>query len=281
MNRQASPSPARPALAPPSDLAEQAYRRVRPELAAMADDEPGRITLNMMRAMLTMLGALPALEALRQAIEALPGLAPGLVDKARDYAYALAHVHAMSLPSTEIEARVEALLAEGMPLRDRLLSTAELGVKFGLFDAEQVASVRSGTGRVDAANDILALSRMFRGRWPELEGKVPVTIVEVERAGALGLELLDALGQRQVGAENAHPMGEYERARVKLLHLLLRTHGQLLRAVTYLRWDEGDAGAILPSLFQGRPRRKRAAEAPAPRTPTGPQAPAAGGEGEP
>jgi hypothetical protein len=268
MNRQDSPSPAGLALAPPSDLAEQAYRRVRPELDAMADNETGRITLNVMRAILTMLGALPALEALRQAIEALPGLAPGLVDKARDYAYALAHVHAMCLPSTETEARVEALLAEGMPLRDRLLSTAELGVKFGFFDSEQVASVRSGTGRVDAANDVLALSRMFRGRWHELEGKVPVTIAEVERAGALGVELLDALGQRQVGAEDAHPVDEYERARVPLLHLLLRTHSQLLRAVTYLRWDEGDANAILPSLFQGRPRRKRTAEEPSPGTPT-------------
>lgn len=271
MDTQISPSPSQLALAPTPDLAEKAYLRVRPELDAVGDDELGRNTVNAMTAVLIMLGALPALEALRKEIEALADMPPGLIDKARDYAHALAHVQAMGQPSST--ARFEALLAELLPARDRLLSTAELGVKFGLFDDDQVADIRSGTGHVDAINDVLALVRLFRAHWPELEGKVPVTREDVERAGALGVETLAALGERKVGAETTRPVGEYERARVRLLHLIVRTHGQLQRAVTYVRWNEGDADTILPSIFQGRPRRRRNTETPAPTEPNQPAEP--------
>ncbi|HEU4407810.1 MAG TPA: hypothetical protein VFS43_21275 [Polyangiaceae bacterium] len=262
MKMQSSPSPDQLALVPPPDVAEEAYYRVEPELGTVGDDELGRVTANVMVAVLVMLGAVPRLEALRHQIEALPGQAPGLIDKARDYALALAHVLAMG--SSVPAGRLEALLAEGLPLREKLLATAELHAKLGTFDAGQVAAIRRGTGRVDAANDLLSLARLFRGQWPELVGKVPVTSDEVERAGALGVELLDALGRRQADSDGSRPVGEDQRARVKkLFRLLVRTHGRLLRAVTYLRWEEGDADAILPSLFRGRPRRRREADTPA------------------
>ncbi|HEU4409590.1 MAG TPA: hypothetical protein VFS43_30325 [Polyangiaceae bacterium] len=270
MQTLSSPSPGQLVLVPPADVAEEAYHRARPELDTVSDDELGRVTANVMVAVLVMLGAVPRLEALRKEIEALPGQAPGLIDKARDYALALAHVQAMGTPAPE--GRLEALLAEGLPLRERLLATAELNAKLGTLDAEQVAAIRSGVGHVDAANDLLSLARLFRANWHMLAGKVPVTRDEIDRAGALGVELLSELGRRKVGNDGGRPAGGYERARAKLLHLLVRTHGQLLRAVTYLRWDEGDADAIVPSLFQGRPRRRRVAEPPTP-TPAEPPAP--------
>ncbi len=258
------------AAAPPVDLAEEAYVRVRPELDAVDDKSLGRITANALTAVLILVGALPNLEALREAIEALPGQAPGAIDKLHDYAHAMMHVHAMGSPGPAAETRLQALLVEAAPLRERLLSTAELSVKFGFFDGDQVAAIRKGSGQVDAANDLLSLARIFRARWAELEGKVPVTTDEVERAGTLGVELLNALGRRKVGSEGARPPREYEQARARLFHLLVRTYDQVQRAVVYLRWDEGDADVVLPSIFQGRPRRRRAAEAPSPETPAGP-----------
>src|SRR5688572_9571048 len=123
MAMQFSPSPDQLVLVPPSDVAEEAYLRVEPELGTVGEDELGRVTANVMVAVLVMLGAVPALEALRDEIEALPGQTPGLIDKARDYALALAHV--LAVGASVPEGRLEALLAEGLPLREKLLATAE------------------------------------------------------------------------------------------------------------------------------------------------------------
>jgi hypothetical protein len=263
MKAPVSLSPAQLALTPSPDQAEEAYVRVRPELDDDEDDEPGRVTTNVILAVLIVLGALPHLEALRHEMEALPGQSPDLLAKLRDYAYALLHVHAMTLPSSEGETRLQALLAEGAPLRERLLSTAELYAKLGLLDAEPVAAIRKGTGYVDTANDLLALARLFRGHWSALEGKVPVTRDEVERAGTLGVDLLGLLAQRQAGTDGAGSPSAYDVAKGRLFRRLARAHSQARRAVVYLRWNEGDADQLVPSLFQGRPRRRRAVETPA------------------
>jgi hypothetical protein len=47
--------------------------------------------------------------------------------------------------------------------------------------------------------------------------------------------------------------------------------------MVYLRWNEGDADTVLPSIFQGRPRRRRDTD----EGPTEPQAPEPGEPGGP
>jgi hypothetical protein len=103
-----------------------------------------------------------------------------------------------------------------------------------------------------------------------------VTRDEVERAGTLGVDLLGLLAQRQAGADGASSPSAYDVAKGRLFRRLARAHSQARRAVVYLRWDEGDADTLVPSLFPGRPRRRRAVEtpaepsAPAPTAPEGP-----------
>jgi hypothetical protein len=258
MKTQASlPSPRQFVLSPTSDQAEEAYDRVRPKLDAVDDNDLGRSRVNVALATLIMLGALPNLEALRQQIEGLSGQAPDLIDHLREYTYALIHVQAMSVLTSENEAHTRTLATEAMPLRNRLLSAAELYVKYGIFDADQVAAIRSGSGLADAATDLLSLARLFRAHWSKLEGKTLVTTAEVDRAGTLGIELLGALGRRRVGSDGSRTPGDLERTRARLLHLFLQAYNQTQRAVVYLRWNEGDADTVLPSIFQGRPRRRR------------------------
>lgn len=96
------------------------------------------------------------------------------------------------------------------------------------------------------------------------------------RARELGLErprrraLVDLLAQRQTGTDGTGSPSDYDVAKGRLFRRLARAHSQARRAVVYLRWDEGDADHILPSLYPGRPRRRRAAE-----TPSEPSTPAA------
>jgi hypothetical protein len=232
------------------------YERVRPEFAALPAGELGRITINVPVAATIALGALPNLAALRaEMVRKLPEHDIGQIDKLPDYIYALIHAHVMTLPSADASSRLQALVDEGSPLRERMLGVAEALVAFGLVDAERVASIRSGTGHLDMAQDLVALSKLFRERWGELEGKTPLTPSDVERAGELGLALHGAIGRRRVGTDGSAAAGEYEEARLRAFRLFVRAYDQARRAVSYLRWNEGDVEALVPSIYRVRRRR--------------------------
>jgi hypothetical protein len=55
----------------------------------------------------------------------------------------------------------------------------------------------------------MALGQLFRSRWRELEGKTPLTPAEVARAGELGFALVEALGQREAGTDDANAADAY------------------------------------------------------------------------
>jgi len=51
--------------------------------------------------------------------------------------------------------------------------------------------------------------------------------------------------------------------RARAFSLLMRTYGQVQRAVEYLRWDHGDAQEIAPSVYTGSRGGRRQAAQPA------------------
>jgi hypothetical protein len=247
-----------------SDEAVKAYERVRPELAALSVAEVGRITTGVPVVMQIVCGALPRLEALGEAMrEALPRLDHVTLGKLGDYTHALYYTNILAMPSTEGEADLPALLSEASPLRERLLTNAESLTHYGLFDANRVVAIRSGSGHFDTANDLGAIAHLYRAVWAELEGKTPVTKAEIDRAAELSLRIIHSLGRRKAGSDGAGLPSRFEDERARAFRLVVRTYNQARRAVTYLRWDEGDADLIVPSLFAHR-RRTRDAEPEAP-----------------
>ncbi len=260
--------PAR-AVASRAELA-AAFHRFRGEMAALPDGELGRITTNVPGAVTTALGAAHNLEAMRDDIaRTLPGHDLTPIDNLRGYAHALLFAHIMTLPSAEIETRLQALLAEAATRREHMLGVVEAYAPLGLVDAERVAAIRSGTGYLDTAQDLVSLAQLFHDHEAELAGKTPFTEADVDRAHDLGLELFDLLGRRKVGNDVTAPAGGYEAARLRAFRLLVQAYDSARAAVFYLRWREGDAEQLVPSLFGGRSRRRVEAE---------PEAPA-GGEG--
>ncbi|WP_437681947.1 hypothetical protein [Sorangium sp. So ce131] len=130
------------------------------------------------------------------------------------------------------------------------MSDAEALARRGLLDAETVAEIRAGQGHIDTANDLVALSALFGASWPEIAGKTAATEEEVKRAGEIGPQLLAALGVREHGKGPGPTEAADKRARA--FALLVHAYDQTRRAVAYLRWNEGDAETIAPSLYKGR-----------------------------
>ncbi|XXT20112.1 hypothetical protein WME94_00915 [Sorangium sp. So ce429] len=233
------------------------------------------MNLDVPRVVSQVLGVSPGLVALRPAIaEHLPTFEVALVDRLETYALAAWYAHLLSLSSGDVESALKPLLAEAAPLRENLLGDAEALARRGLLDAETVADIRAGQGYIDTANDLVALSALFSASWSEIAGRTVATEEEVKRAGEIGPQLLAALGVREHGKGPGPTEAADKRART--FALLVHAYDQIRRAVAYLRWDEGDADEIAPSLYKGRTGRASSSTdstaAPPDEAPAGPAA---------
>ncbi|WP_437601227.1 hypothetical protein WMF28_06615 [Sorangium sp. So ce590] len=275
------PAPKKPGATP---QAAAAFDKTLPEIEALSPDRLIAINLDIPRMVSQVLGVLPGLVMLRSEIaERLQKHDVALLDRLETYALAAWYAHLVWLSSGGAENALKPLVEEAVPLRENLLSDAEALARRGLLDAEAVAEIRAGQGHIDTANDLVALSALFSGSWSEITGKTAATEKEVNRAGEIGPLLLAALGVREHGKGPGPTEAADKRARA--FALLVHAYDQTRRAVTYLRWNEGDADTIAPSLYKGRGGRTASssdtAAAPQDAAPAGPTAPASPGAAPP
>lgn len=261
----------------PADMAagEAAFNRVQAAMQALPADQLRRINVYVPAAVALAIGVRPKLLGLRGAMLTLPGGAEA-VDNLQEYGLAVLYAHALTLPFGEGETTLRTLADEAMPLRERLLASAELLVHFRIFDAKHVAAIRSGSGYLDTAQGLTALATLFRTSWAQVSSQTPVTMAEVDRAGQLGPLLVVALGRRQQGTDGSGEPNEAHDRLARAYTLFFNAYNKCRRAVAFLRWDEGDADDFAPTLKQQTPRRQRRA----PGDEGGDEAPDAGPGGE-
>ena len=259
--------PAAPKRLGPPNKAAEALERVRKEAEALREDELATINMDIPVAVSTALGALANVRAMREeVVTELPKHPIESIDRLDTYAYAAWYAHLLALPASTSPAIVKTLEDEATPLREDLLGDAESLARRKKLDAKTVAEIRAGSGQVDKANDLVALAALFTHKWADIHDKTTATEAEIQRAAELGPLLLAALGVREVGAATAP--NEAADLRKRAFTLFVNAYDQCRRAAAYLRWDEGDADELVPSLWKGRGGR------PAPKAPA---APAEGG----
>jgi hypothetical protein len=234
---------------PAPQTGELALTRLEAQMEELEEGELASANVDIPYCVAIVLGAAPHIAELRADLARLPDFAIEHVDHLPTYAQAAWQAHLESLNEAAPAANaLKRLIEEAAPLREGLLSSAELLADKGLLDKSVVADIRTGTGHVDAANDLVQLSTLFRAHWPRLHDKTPFEATEVERAGAIGHELLTAYGQKRVSSSKVDVVARDRRARA--FTLLVRVYDACRRGVTYVRWHEGDADEIAPSMFR-------------------------------
>jgi hypothetical protein len=241
------PSVVKPAQPP---KAQAAFELIKPEMAKLDPDSLGKINIDISQAVSIALGVLPGLTFLRQEMAKLPDFEIACFDKLETYALGAWYAHLLALPPASASNPVQPLLEEATALRTALLGDAEALAARGLLDSDSVKAIRADHGNMDTANDLVALSALMGATWAKIEHKTAATAEEIHRAGDLGPLLIAALGVREHGT-TATPAEAADR-KVRAFTLFTRAHDQVRRAVTYLRWNEGDADTLAPSLYKGR-----------------------------
>lgn len=250
--------PRRPRTAPtkpaPPDTARAAFERLQPELRALPPERLVPVNVDIPTAVSLVLGVAPRLRSFREDIvRMLPHHPIQWLDRLEDIALAAwwVHLHTLSVRQQDTsDDAVQRLVAEATSLRRSLLLAADALADRALIDDTPLQQIRQGQGRIDLANDLVALAALFRTAWDRIEGKTAITREDIDRAAALGMQLLAALGaQRSPSQTEATQAADM---RVRAFSLLVHAYDENRRALTYLRWHEDDADDIAPSLFARR-----------------------------
>jgi hypothetical protein len=238
---------------------------VRPLCQKLQRDELDQVTIDPLAATSTARGALPQIMKYYDRIIALPEFDRKNVDLLDTYARATHYAHNEYLAASSPPERFDALVEECTELRELLLMDATAAAKRDLIAEQPLLGLKGKTGYKNVASDLMTLCIMLRGAWPQLVGKTAVTEAELERAEILSDRLVNDVGLReQAGAS----INQVALERQQAFTLFVSAYDQVRRAISYLRWDEGDADDIAPSLYAGRGggRKKTMAESETPTT---------------
>jgi hypothetical protein len=236
---------------------EAAHEALRAEIQAVPDTHALPINVDVMAAVMVVLGVVPELRALRAEVQELPRFDVARFDKLEQYALALSHTHAVHRSSLPSKISVVDLGTEVTELRDRLYADALSVAGHKLMDAERLQECKKAQGYRAAATDIFTIVALFKEHWAKLESRTPVTRELLDDAASRATELISAIGVREQAPVDT---GQAARLRQKAFRLFADAYEDARRAVTYLRWHMGDADDIAPSFYGPRGARRRPAE---------------------
>ena len=120
------------------------------------------------------------------------------------------------------------------------------------------------SGALNTLSDVFTLCAFVRNSWAALEGASGLTLAEIDATELLAEEAHTALSHKPHERKDIAKLADLRR---RVFTLFFNAYDEARRGVAYLRWKEGDADEIAPSLLRGRGKRKAeeaAAEAAAP-----------------
>jgi hypothetical protein len=197
------PNPPSPADAPPEIGAQAAYDRYLAEAQKLPADklaeyraDPQLAYQNARRGAENVLAELTRIKhelpfADVEAVRTLPQVAQGLLFSA------LQVNRDLGSPGT-----IEALLGRAHPIRRKLLKAAEALVESKVISDDDVAPIRPGRGKVDMANDCVALAAVFRRYEKATAGKTAITAADIAEADEVGSRLQTLLKTKGTPTDN-------------------------------------------------------------------------------
>lgn len=182
----------------------------------------------------------------RSILEALPDFDMKHVDRLVDYANALVFIQTTIVSRASRVRKLPHLAEEGYRFRKMLLAYGDVLVLKGVFQAKVISRLRDGSGYRDLVEDLGALVRLYEAHPETIGPDAPVTTEDLQRVAELARTMRTEFGLDQ---EPDLSQDELLEARRKTAWLLVRAHSQIRRAMSYIRFEEGDAASFVPSLY--------------------------------
>lgn len=186
-----------------------------------------------------------------QCVAELPKADPTCFDVLESQALALGYSqgrHQMALRPAQ---PVQDISAKCVVKHDILSTGIELAIKRGLLAGHSLRELRGPVGYKNQAADLIALVALYRDNEKALAGRTGISKEDLDEAEALAYQLFGAIGERE---QLPITVAATTEARQRAFTLFMNTYDDVRRIVHYLRWKEGDADEIAPSVYAGRKR---------------------------
>lgn len=233
--------------------AAEVYRALRPILNALPERDIYRGTLNLTRAAINALAAVPHLRAASARIVAeLPTASATLGDELEQAA--LAAAHADLLFGISEDALFADISKPAYELREELEAVMKGLIKRKRVPANILDDVTPGTGYEDLSKDLGKLALRFREYWGKLQGRIDVEPEELDNAEAYATTILTRLaGRKSVSLPDADAEMSVAEQQARAATHLRDTHDRARKAAVWLFWeDAAGVDAKVPSLGAGR-----------------------------
>jgi hypothetical protein len=225
--------------------AEHAYNRVKAELDALKVEELAVVNVDVVSAASIALGVSDRILSFRERMAKLPEFDMRCVDNLVDYIKATWYAYVTNLPEPE-PADAEQMIQEVVALRAKLLRWSNPLIEEGFFEAAAIAKIREGSGNKDTPSDLVALVGLYRAKWPEIQDMCNVTEENLNRGAQIGPAVFALVSRREARGSAASSDAAL---RVRRTWALLdNAYTECRRALQYLRFKDGDADSIAPSL---------------------------------
>lgn len=248
-----------------------AFARWRDARAALSDDAIITVNCDIRAALSIVTRALPRVARVVPAITEVPSLGPGVLDELRDLVAALMHAQILYAQREHEDAGVgerRAIVAEAVALLARLELQLDLFEALGVVEPRPAVEGKRRRAQATLEDDLARAVNALRGLDAGLEARMSIDERTLDRAIAIQPELGHALQLGTAKPRWSQSARNASRERARAFTLVADRYARLAWAVALLRWDEGDAEELTPSLRarSARPSRRarRAADEAAP-----------------
>lgn len=235
-----------------------AFLTLKERIVTVDREDPIANGVDVLAAARIIYGALPEIMKYREPAARLPGFDTRAFDELETATKAAMFTQYEYQMLSRPPEPIHDLLEKARTMLDTLLVGARALVHRGLLDAGFDGELNRGPGHAQLASDVAMMARLFEREWSKLQNKTAITQAEWEEALVLGNELFRAVATRE---KQSNAREEMALLRQQAKVYLLLAYDSVRRATEYLRWNEGDAARIVPSLFAGRTTRKPKEEA--------------------
>ncbi len=227
-----------------------AYDQLLGEYRAISAPLVRAVNIDVTSAVTHVLAAVPRLIEFRAQISRdLPTVNLPYLDKLSAYASGLQEAHVRYITVGRSPDAVRALATQGDLLRTILRTDGAALVRRGLLDGATLEHCHGFNGYNNIATDLSSLATVMMANWTAIESKCGVKLEELRRAKAIAEALLTFVAARERVPELKAAALDM---RARAFTLMVECYEEARRAITFLRWHEGDAEQIAPSLYAGR-----------------------------
>lgn len=237
---------------------EQIYQDVLVEANQITLGKRTKIRISVPAVAATVLAALPKIMALRaQLVEQAPKFDVKHLDNLERYTSALVYANARFRAVRSPPASSVTVNDRATELRDQFYVDLLALQQHGIIADYDLPNMRYRAGYKNVSTDLSTLVSILQDNWSKVQGKIPIDEATLAEASAIARQLLETVGSREHAPEAVADAAD---KRQRIFALLVNSYGQVRSALRFLRYEQGDADEIAPSLYAGRRSSARKAE---------------------